>query len=329
MDISSAQKVTHEATVPYPVPLPDRLLTPWMRLAHISGSPPQNQDRPVRLRVIRDFELVLPLEGTSWMWFDPAGGSVDLEEGSIAFIPPGYVHNWAGVTGSHIAVHFDLHARTKMAHPDQVQYLNRHVCRRPIGWIPRFVLRTQSKQRGGEGRYDAWEPILPFVTPLRRPQQMRERLEPLVHIWSRRAHRTTLNQLFIAETIGWALRTIAEDAARMGEARSSGAEPRLTALIHEINQPQTPVYTVEELAEKAGMGLTSFRAAFTRAVGRTPRVYMEELRIERAGQALLETDRPVFEIARELGYHDPYHFSRAFKRVTGHSPRHYRRRARG
>jgi len=53
-----------------------------------------------------------------------------------------------------------------------------------------------------------------------------------------------------------------------------------------------------------------------------------ELRFETAARLLRETDATALEIALEVGYEDPSHFSRAFKRMASISPREYRRRQR-
>ena len=50
-----------------------------------------------------------------------------------------------------------------------------------------------------------------------------------------------------------------------------------------------------------------------------------EVRFEAAARLLRETDASALEIALEVGYEDPAHFSRAFKRIAGISPREYRR----
>ena len=52
---------------------------------------------------------------------------------------------------------------------------------------------------------------------------------------------------------------------------------------------------------------------------------VNELRFETAARLLRETDATALEIALEVGYEDPSHFSRAFKRLAGISPREYRR----
>ena len=46
--------------------------------------------------------------------------------------------------------------------------------------------------------------------------------------------------------------------------------------------------------------------------------------MERACYLLDTYDQPVAEIARGLGYEDPYYFSRLFRKVMGMSPTRYR-----
>ena len=56
---------------------------------------------------------------------------------------------------------------------------------------------------------------------------------------------------------------------------------------------------------------------------------VEDLLHQRARELLQSPHYPIIEIAYDLGYQDPGHFSRAFKRWSGHSPNHYRRQQAG
>lgn len=60
--------------------------------------------------------------------------------------------------------------------------------------------------------------------------------------------------------------------------------------------------------------------------GTTYRDLLESSRLERATMQLLDQSRNIGEIATSLGYSDLTSFSHAFKRWTGQSPRHFRRR---
>lgn len=66
-----------------------------------------------------------------------------------------------------------------------------------------------------------------------------------------------------------------------------------------------------------------FRRAFRDRIGLTPRKYRELKRMEYA-VSRLSMGLAVKEVALELGYSNPYFFSRMFKRYLGASPAHYR-----
>jgi AraC-like DNA-binding protein len=51
---------------------------------------------------------------------------------------------------------------------------------------------------------------------------------------------------------------------------------------------------------------------------------VEQTRIDLARRLLQDTDLPIADIAREVGYGESTHFSRAFRRITGNSPRDFR-----
>jgi AraC-like DNA-binding protein len=55
-----------------------------------------------------------------------------------------------------------------------------------------------------------------------------------------------------------------------------------------------------------------------------PQQYLNRLKMNKAASLILNTPLPIQEIARQVGYEDPYHFSRNFKKQFGRSPRHFR-----
>lgn len=314
-------------TDPRPIDLEPRPLSPWLRLAHFSIVDAQYARHVAYLRLLDDFELVFQVEDSCWIWSGPDGGSVDVHAGEMAFIPPNFLHGWANEGGRHLAVHFDLYAQPGMAAMKNIRGTKEVVHRKPLGYMPRFVLREPLTEA------DAPPLVLPLVTKLRAPGLWRERLQPLVELYSRRATQSLSAMLRASETLGWALRTLAEDAAQAGIGQPDHADARILDLVRKLDLPGGGSLgerrSVEELADAAGMGLTAFRSAFLKAMGRGPRQYLEERRVERAARALAETDRKVLEIAEAEGYADPYHFSRVFRRVMGASPRAFRARMRG
>ena len=53
--------------------------------------------------------------------------------------------------------------------------------------------------------------------------------------------------------------------------------------------------------------------------------FIEGERLRRAQEFLVSTDLPIKEIAKRVGFENPYHFSTRFRKRLGKSPRQYRR----
>jgi len=62
-----------------------------------------------------------------------------------------------------------------------------------------------------------------------------------------------------------------------------------------------------------------------REAGLTYAGLVRQVRCEAASKLLMEPGQAVRDVARKLGYSDPAHFTRAFHRWTGLTPRAYRR----
>ena len=79
----------------------------------------------------------------------------------------------------------------------------------------------------------------------------------------------------------------------------------------------------------AALGLSAHRLeAALRLHGTTVPRELKRLRVDTARQALAESDAPVSEIARDLGYHDQSHFTRFFRSQVGETPSSFRSRSR-
>jgi AraC family transcriptional regulator, arabinose operon regulatory protein len=83
---------------------------------------------------------------------------------------------------------------------------------------------------------------------------------------------------------------------------------------------------VPELARLVGVSTTHLTSLFRRATGGGVLAHHTALRMARARQLLDTTDASVAEVAREVGYDDPFYFSRHFRRHHGMSPSRFRTR---
>lgn len=81
-----------------------------------------------------------------------------------------------------------------------------------------------------------------------------------------------------------------------------------------------------DLAKCCGVSSRTLLRRFRIALGKSPREYLRELRIEKAKHLLEKTDQTVEEIVAEVGYDDSRSFRRLFRRYVGISPQAYRRK---
>jgi AraC-like DNA-binding protein len=87
----------------------------------------------------------------------------------------------------------------------------------------------------------------------------------------------------------------------------------LSAVHDRVNAP----WTVESLAEAAGMSRSAFAARFKELLGQSPLEYVTEWRMQKAMELLQQRDKKLIDVARSVGYESDAAFSKAFKRVVG------------
>ncbi len=86
--------------------------------------------------------------------------------------------------------------------------------------------------------------------------------------------------------------------------------------------------SLDELAAEVRLSPFHFARMFKQSVGVPPRVYLTQLRIEKACELLEQTDFPVTEIAQEVGYSSNQVLARVFIKHQRMSPTDYRRAVR-
>ena len=86
---------------------------------------------------------------------------------------------------------------------------------------------------------------------------------------------------------------------------------------------------VDQLAQLERMSATAFRTTFKQHTGTAPNDYIIAQKLSAACRLLAQTDSSISEVAAAVGYHDPYYFSRIFRKKMGMSPLRYRRNTGG
>lgn len=84
-----------------------------------------------------------------------------------------------------------------------------------------------------------------------------------------------------------------------------------------------PDYSLVDVAREIGMSTRYIQTLFAKA-GTTPRTWLHHVRLDRARNLLLTTDRTIADVAFHSGFRDVSHFSRSFRARFGTSPGNYR-----
>ena len=98
-----------------------------------------------------------------------------------------------------------------------------------------------------------------------------------------------------------------------------------------IYQPQTPALAqpVEEVADACKLNRSYFSKLFKENMGCPPQKFLIRLRLSKAAELMKSSKASIGEISAACGYPNQLHFSRAFKKRYGVSPRQWRLQNKG
>lgn len=292
--------------------------SPWLRLAHIVHWPLGANTGTGTRRRLKDWKFLLQLTGVSWLWYadavDGQPGRWPLHPGDLALVPPGCEYAWGIPNGSHLAVHFDLHAQPSLNAQAMVDYIGGPVDTRPLRECPRLRLQL------GSDEHDCLA-----VVRTGSARRWCERLQPLVQQWSRHDHARPAARLAAAGILSAAVADWLAQAT-VTPSRRAPAELAVAAMLDRLaTRPPSRDLDLSALARETGLGETSLRRAMRALTGMTPRAWLEHRRVEHAIGLLRDGRSTVSVAAAAVGYPDPFHFARVFRRVVGHSPSHWQR----
>lgn len=127
--------------------------------------------------------------------------------------------------------------------------------------------------------------------------------------------------------------TLVRDAwPAAGEIQPAGVasqQDRLGKIVDLLKKDPARDYTVDSLAQAAGMSRTVFHRLFTQTYGSSPLALLREFRLKRAEELLSQTDMPIKTITARLGYRSRSHFWKLFKDAHGVDPERFRQQGRG
>lgn len=123
---------------------------------------------------------------------------------------------------------------------------------------------------------------------------------------------------------------IRASATRQGDLATIMAafeDRQIARALKSIHERAHSPWTVESLAQEAGMSRSRFAERFRDLLGMSPMAYLSEWRLQKALAMLDESRASVQQIAVQSGYQSPAAFTRAFATRFGAPPTEYRRTA--
>jgi AraC family transcriptional regulator len=107
----------------------------------------------------------------------------------------------------------------------------------------------------------------------------------------------------------------------MAVARATLSDRQLACVRDHIRMHLTADIEVAELAGLVRLSPHYFSLVFRQAVGVSPHQYILQQRVAEARRLLSAGGMTLAQLAFHLGFADQSHFSRAFRKVTGTTPR--------
>lgn len=128
-------------------------------------------------------------------------------------------------------------------------------------------------------------------------------------------------------TFAYALRELSGRCAQAHAGWSHAArDPQIRRTLALMHEDCAHPWTLEELAQRAGLSRTALAERFRATMGDTPLNHLRTIRMQRAMHLLADTGQRLEAVAAAVGYQDAFGFSKVFKRTTGLSPREFRQR---
>jgi transcriptional regulator GlxA family with amidase domain len=139
-----------------------------------------------------------------------------------------------------------------------------------------------------------------------------------------RRHGSDIANLVADQLIHTAIRSDRDEQRLSIPTRIGVRHPRLATVIHRmeagIEEPVSPAV----LAGDVGISTRQLERLFRRYLGRSPKRYYMELRLQKARSLLQQTDMSVINVALACGFASPSHFSKCYRALYKTTP--YRER---
>jgi AraC family transcriptional regulator, arabinose operon regulatory protein len=236
------------------------------------------------LRTIPDHNFIYVTKGK--VFWVISGKDYPLTPGELVIVPPGVEHHAYSVTQRMSLVSIHVHAR-----------------------LP-----------GGQ---DVFEMLTP---PMQQSIPPGSRLDQYFRHASDEFDRPTTSEA-LTMLPGWAhlvTRELFRLDAQLGLLKYRASDPIVAAMLEDLDRRLAEPVTLEDLAKRSGFSAQHLNRLFRKVLGVTPLQYLARTRMEHAGALLRDGRLTVRAVAQQVGFSDPYYFSRMFSAYHESSPSDYR-----
>jgi len=102
---------------------------------------------------------------------------------------------------------------------------------------------------------------------------------------------------------------------------------QIDAVVSRITDHLSQPFSAGDIAAELGMSESRFSRFFRRATGNTFTDFVNRVRVNRACQLLMESDKLITHICYEVGFNNVANFNRRFLEIKGMTPSEFRRQA--
>src|SRR5262249_3683262 len=112
-----------------------------------------------------------------------------------------------------------------------------------------------------------------------------------------------------------------EQSARLGHLLPSGVDTsRISRAIGHLRENFDQPLRIEDIARELGMSVSGFHHHFKSVTAMSPLQFQKQIRLQEARRLMLGEDLDAASAGFRVGYDDPSHFSREYKKHFGAPP---------
>ena len=106
--------------------------------------------------------------------------------------------------------------------------------------------------------------------------------------------------------------------------KEMNSSDRITKSITYMREHLNKKLSLKTLADHVDLSVSQYCSLFKKKTSRSPLDYLTHLKIQKASRLLDFSDFKINNIANQVGYSDPFYFTRVFSKIMGKSPKSYR-----